>query len=1155
MERCSLLNGNIVNQDSDYSAPLLALTDGWVIEGLEVSHIDGNNFEVSSGNCLVKGVKTNGDKVLVHFQSTEIKQISLAWPKKVWVEINQQNLDNPLLNPITGLGIGQIKYGDTYPSKNYVALASVNASNEVTNEQLVIKNINTVINHAIAQIQIGATTFSATSSWPSNIYNIEYAWPIPTNVEDDPMSIPQNILLYFKAHQPNTSNIQVSVNTSAWTLTAPLKKMLDRDLDAGDIKADQRVIMQRDGDQFQMQSQIAQVPVGTVQNMAIQWQVGEEVSVGQIGFVGRWTVDKMRIEQLDGSWLYNVWDGTNIKLRAMLITGRDNILRKVTVNLGKVWWPSDQIYCRIYASNGTTLIASSSNYYDNTSISSSNEQKNFLFGDLILQPQSKYYISFERTWGNNTTNYYTLRASWTQFIYPMAYIEKFNGSQWEFMSGHIRLSVQMGFNHELSKRYPSQPEYESTASMDWVFTQNKLKDEVCEIVQDGTANSFLALTPGNNYYLNNIDSWNKNLSRNTSTHFGYQVENQEKLCMSFKLSYAINTDRIFLWFAKVNTPTDNIVVSIQTDDNGKPSWTLVHPNATFNVSGSTLMSQFYKRLYLFNWFFNLKDSTVYWIVLERDGGLNTSHYYTVLIYNSDVYSRGNMMTYINSKWTTQTWDMFFSFTNEYDGIRQHVYNENRNFGNSNGWSVVACQSFHGVSPMTIKSIMLAIWQISSPNDGIRIRIEKNFAQIPGASWYQNTNRNGVDQIFGSTTVVKYAQSFVGSEYLETWLITFYMKKNNVPTDTMTVRIETDDWWSPSGTLINSNAQTTMAPASMSAWRDWMTLQFPGSVKMDKNTKYWIVLTRSGAVNAVHNYSIGIYNANVYAQWDNKSFDGTTWTTVNNDIMFRFGNTDFMVDTPSGDLAHPNAEIIVPVAQLSTGVRNQSFDFPWSFVLDKNTKYWIVLSRTGSQFNNGYYQFAVNNNWAFMYGHYLETGTWAFYISGVENRSLFFNLGLLYERPKGVVNTQIPSFLNRCTFVGKALSLTNLAIKNWRMVGDNSKIMRVDWWTNHSVNCTSCNTEVWWSVFSVGIGNMRFEVWGWGNWSTTGRLYMADDEQTLLNGWWTQIQSLTTGNITFLANPTKKYRIRVNGATTCWSWCSASHYAQVTFEPFAGSLIV
>ena len=53
-------------------------------------------------------------------------------------------------------------------------------------------------------------------------------------------------------------------------MTAPLKKMHDQDLSAGDIETDQRVIMQRDGTNFQMQSQIAQVPVGTVQNVAIQ---------------------------------------------------------------------------------------------------------------------------------------------------------------------------------------------------------------------------------------------------------------------------------------------------------------------------------------------------------------------------------------------------------------------------------------------------------------------------------------------------------------------------------------------------------------------------------------------------------------------------------------------------------------------------------------------------------------------------------------------------------------------------------------------------------------------------------------------------------------------------------------------------------------------
>jgi hypothetical protein len=40
--------------------------------------------------------------------------------------------------------------------------------------------------------------------------------------------------------------------------------------------------MQRDGSSFQMQSQTGQVPVGTVQNVSVQGQVGEDVVVGQV---------------------------------------------------------------------------------------------------------------------------------------------------------------------------------------------------------------------------------------------------------------------------------------------------------------------------------------------------------------------------------------------------------------------------------------------------------------------------------------------------------------------------------------------------------------------------------------------------------------------------------------------------------------------------------------------------------------------------------------------------------------------------------------------------------------------------------------------------------------------------------------------------------
>jgi hypothetical protein len=246
---------------------------------------------------------------------------------------------------------------------------------------------------------------------------------------------------------------------------------------------------------------------------------------------------------------------------------------------------------------------------------------------------------------------------------------------------------------------------------------------------------------------------------------------------------------------------------------------------------------------------------------------------------------------------------------------------------------------------------------------------------------------------------------------------------------------------------------------------------------------------------------------------------------------------------------------VPASQLSTGFRNQSFDFPAGFTIAPNTKYWIVLSRTWSQFSTWYYQCAVHNGGTFMYGHYMETSNAVYNVSWLENRNLFFNLGFHYERPEGIINSQIASYLNRCTFVGRWLSNSQLAMKNGKMVGDNPKTINVSAWTYHSASCTYCNTEAWWNVFTVGIGSMRFEVWGSGNRSSTGRLYMAEDEQTLLNGWWTLLYTLNTWSITFVANPTKKYRIRLNGATTCGSWCGANHYAQIVFEPYAGVLIV
>ena len=316
----------------------------------------------------------------------------------------------------------------------------------------------------------------------------------------------------------------------------------------------------------------------------------------------------------------------------------------------------------------------------------------------------------------------------------------------------------------------------------------------------------------------------------------------------------------------------------------------------------------------------------------------------------------------------------------------------------------------------------------------------------------------------------------------------------------------------------------------------------------------IVMKRTGDTNESHYYSVGKHSGNPYTLGETKKHDWTDRILDVWDIMFKFGNIDYMIDAPSGELVDPNAEIIVPEANITTGFRNNSYNFPGNFAIEKNTKYWIVIGRTGTQYNAWYYQYAMNSSWTYMYGQYMETNNGWYTVNGLDHRAMFFNLWVLYQRHKGIVNNQLPTYLNRCTFVGKALTINNLAIKNGKMTSDTTKIMKTEWWSAYSTSCNTCNTEVWWPVFTVGNGNLKFEVWWSGNFSTTGKLYMADDEQTLMSWLWTIVQSLTTGNITFWANATKKYRIRLNGTTTCGTWCSAYHYAQATFEPFPGSLI-
>jgi hypothetical protein len=88
---------------------------------------------------------------------------------------------------------------------------------------------------------------------------------------------------------------------------------------------------------------------------------------------------------------------------------------------------------------------------------------------------------------------------------------------------------------------------------------------------------------------------------------------------------------------------------------------------------------------------------------------------------------------------------------------------------------------------------------------------------------------------------------------------------------MVVRIETDNAGSPSELLLDPNSTATIQPSALSTSFDWITIQFPTSLKFTSGTKYWIVLQRTGATNTVHSYSVGKHTSDVYTPGETKAY--------------------------------------------------------------------------------------------------------------------------------------------------------------------------------------------------------------------------------------------------------------------------------------------
>lgn len=123
MLRTTLINGVTIERDTDYTAFANAVLRPGVVKGLKV--ISG---KVQSGIGFIKVTRTSttpSEEIILKVELTADYTLDTTGTKKVWIEVKQINVNDPGYNVPDGSGTAEIKTGTSYPSSNYIPLASI----------------------------------------------------------------------------------------------------------------------------------------------------------------------------------------------------------------------------------------------------------------------------------------------------------------------------------------------------------------------------------------------------------------------------------------------------------------------------------------------------------------------------------------------------------------------------------------------------------------------------------------------------------------------------------------------------------------------------------------------------------------------------------------------------------------------------------------------------------------------------------------------------------------------------------------------------------------------------------------------------------------------------------------------------------------------
>lgn len=163
MQRIWILNWENLVNDHDFSWLIDWIFTDWVLEWLEVSE-----WKVSKWRAFIKINRASTKDFYLTFENTTDLEIDTSWTKKIYIEIDQNKINDGSLNPTDWVWIWEIKVWLAYPTSNFLALAWVNNS-EITDERKFVTTKD----------YLNLTKFWNEFNTPNNVIKLDWEWKIP----------------------------------------------------------------------------------------------------------------------------------------------------------------------------------------------------------------------------------------------------------------------------------------------------------------------------------------------------------------------------------------------------------------------------------------------------------------------------------------------------------------------------------------------------------------------------------------------------------------------------------------------------------------------------------------------------------------------------------------------------------------------------------------------------------------------------------------------------------------------------------------------------------------------------------------------------------------------------------------------------------------